>query len=579
MKKIFFLLLAICFLYSTSVGIAQDVLYSYVGNKTGVLASLKYPPSKTIVLVNGEYKETIKDKVSTLSQYGITIRELSPSAAVSSSNSLIIICSSAMPREFLNSSDVFDRNRVVYFGRMNLVLDEDGMREEDWSLNFAKNFVALDGVDTLLGKNDAYFLFDVYEIEDIREGKGMVYVSAKESKNGRVLVGNEVIDGSFEILPVRISGKNEIYVWESTELAFTVPRADGAGFFSIEKDGKNVYEKKLGFITSPKAFVERLSFNESGMYIAKVYDRLNLLGAMLIIVKGVEIEYIGKKDVNQIFNITINGEPVNSGFAYVSVGGGVERRLPIVDGILVVPAKLKKGDNVFRIRYLSFEKEINVQSEVSSVWDVYITYGIPGAILIIVAFIYGKMARKPTYRIITHEAAEELLGRKAVSVEDIKDVFRYVEKHFGWKDVPLTVKDVSWGIKETIAEGMDVSEGNVEEILKKLEKKGVVESYAGYYQIKGTGDIKTNVIRRIIRDILVEKGVSFKEDAGVFKTDSWKIGPPRNKLGKNEMIVVFDEKEKREFMRGLGELEPKIRLKMGNGIVRLVTLDELREIL
>ncbi len=579
MKKIVLLVFLLCLSHAATIGIAQDKIYAYTGDKTAVLASLKYPPYKTIVLVDGMYKDAIKEKTAGLAQYGITIKELSPALAASSKDSLILICSSAMPRDFLVDPSVFDNNRVVYFGKPNLVLDADGMKEEEWSLNLTKQFVALESLDALLAKNENYFLFDVYEIEEIREGAGTVYVSAKEARNGRLMLNKELTDGSFQMLSVRINGKDEIYLWEATELTFTVPRADGAVFFSLEKDGKNVYEKKLGFVTSPKAFVERLSFNESGTYVAKVYDRINLLGAMLITAKGVEIEYAGKKDVNQIFNITMNGEPVPSGFAYVSVAGGAERRLPIVDGILVVPAKLKKGDNIFKIKYLNFEKEINVQSDVSSVWDIYITFGIPGLILVAAAFAYGKMAKKPTYRIITHEVAEELLGRKVVTAESITDVFRYVEKKFGWKDVPLTVKDVSWGIKETITEGMDVSEGNVEEILKKLEKKGVVEGYAGYYQIKGAGDIKTNVLKRMIRDILVEKGIVFKEEDGVFKTDGWKIGPPRDRIGKNEIIVVFDEKEKREFMRGLGDMEPKIRLKMGNGIVKIMTIEELGEVL
>lgn len=568
-----------CFFSAASIEIAQDGIYAYIGNKTGTLASLKYPPYKTIILVDGLYKDTIKDKVAGLTAYGINIRELSPSIAASAQDSLIIICSSAMPVDFILNSDVFDANRVVYFGKTNLILDADGMKEENWSLNLTKQFIALESVDELLAKTDDYFLFDVYEVEERKEGKGTIQVSAKEATNGRLLINNEISDGVFSPLSVKISGKNDIYLWEATELTFVIPRADGAAFFSLEKDGKKVYEKKLGFVTSSKAFVERLSFNESGMYIAKVYDRINLFGAVLITVKGVDVEYIGKKDVNQIFNITVNSEPVPSGFAYVSILGGVERRLPIVDGLLVVPAKLKKGDNIFRIRYLNFEKEINVQSDVSSVWDTYITYGIPGAVLIAAAFAYGKMVKKPTYRIITHEAAEELLGRKVVSSDQMKDVFRYVEKRFGWKNVPLTVKDVAWGVKEVISEGMDVSEGNVEEILKKLEKKGEVEGYGGYYQIKGAGDIKMNVLKRMIRDILVEKGIDFKESGEVFNTDDWKIGPPREKIGKNEMIVVFDEKEKREFMRGLGEMEPKIRLKIGNGVVKIVTIEKLEEIL
>ena len=579
MKRIAVFFIFLSLFFAANIGIAQNAIYADVGNKTAVLASLKYPPSKTLILINGEYKETIKEKVGWLTEYGISVKETAPSHALSAKDSLIIICSAAMPREFLLNEDIFDKNMVVYFGRPNFVLDSDGMKEENWSVNFTKKFVALDSIDTLLAKDDQYFLFDIYEIEEIKEGKGVLYVSTKEAKNGRLLVGKEITDGLFGVLPVNINGKNEIYIWESTELAFAVPKADGALFFSLEKGNKKIYEKKLGFVTSPKAFVERLSFNESGVYVAKVYDRLNLLGSLLITVKGVEIEYVGKKDVNQIFNITVNSKPVESGFAYVSVAGGVERRLPVVDGILVVPAKLKKGDNVFRIRYLNFEKEINVQSEVSSIWDVYLTYGIPGLILVVAAFAYGKVAKKPTYRIITHEVAEELLGRKSVTAEQVKGVFEYVERHFGWKGVPLTVRDISWGIKETIAEGMDVSEGNVEEILKKLEKKGVVEGYAGYYQIKGSGDIKMNVLKRMIRDILVEKGIFFKETDGVFETDSWKIGPPRDKIGKNEIIVVFDEKEKREFMRRLGDMEPKIRLKMGNGIVKIMTVEELEDVL
>jgi hypothetical protein len=93
----------------------------------------------------------------------------------------------------------------------------------------------------------------------------------------------------------------------------------------------------------------------------------------------------------------------------------------------------------------------------------------------------------------------ERMGKKQatrlkVSPGQITDAIADVEKSYGWKEVPISLKELTQSFKKNITDGMDMYDGDVEGLMKKMEEKGAVQRYGDYYQLHGWGDAKKNVI-------------------------------------------------------------------------------------
>ena len=113
-----------------------------------------------------------------------------------------------------------------------------------------------------------------------------------------------------------------------------------------------------------------------------------------------------------------------------------------------------------------------------------------------------------------------------------------------------------------------------------MEERGLVKRYGDYYQLKGWGDVKTNVLMRKARDVLVKNGVKFKETKNGFDTGSAVVSAKYADI-KKKLILVFDgEEDMRRFMHALkGAERARIEVKKANDLMKLVPVDRLEEIL
>ena len=108
----------------------------------------------------------------------------------------------------------------------------------------------------------------------------------------------------------------------------------------------------------------------------------------------------------------------------------------------------------------------------------------------------------------------------------------------------------------------------------------LVERHGDYYQMKGWGDVKKNVLRRMVRDILVKNGIKFSVKKSGFDLGDSIISVDYADMNK-KLIHVFDgEEEVRRFMSSLkGTERARLEVKKSNDMIKLVPIERLEEIL
>ena len=146
---------------------------------------------------------------------------------------------------------------------------------------------------------------------------------------------------------------------------------------------------------------------------------------------------------------------------------------------------------------------------------------------------------------------------------------------------PITPQEFTISLKRYLTNGADITEGNVEEILKKLVRAGHLESYRDYYQMPGEGDIKKNALCRMIKEKLIQNGTMFEEKNGRFVTKDYEIGFFGQKLSKKKtFIIVEDHTEANRIINHMNDNErSKIMLLQANDMVELVEIDKLEDVL
>ena len=87
-------------------------------------------------------------------------------------------------------------------------------------------------------------------------------------------------------------------------------------------------------------------------------------------------------------------------------------------------------------------------------------------------------------------------------------------------------------------------------------------------------------MRRIIKEILIGKGITFKMKNGMFVTKNYEIGFLGDMFSKQALIVFEDQKKRRETLEGLEKRKSaKLRIEEFNKKIELITLNELEDFL
>jgi hypothetical protein len=583
-------------------------LYNANGSGNATLFGLDQEPRDRVYILSEtgigmESFNEFVDEMDTLQEYGMTVEVIGRGDVRNTREGILIVPTGAIPDYILNtigSTGTF--NTLVYIGKTDLKM-ASSLRKDYWYLQLddatkekiivkehtLDEFMDGPGLvegfkEELLENSWAVVSRETHTFEDY-DGDSSLFVPLEETGYLRFLYHagpNKGVESSGLLPkePVRLETDGHVYPWERAAVSFTLSNTSGKAFYTVEKNGVILLSEDLGRIGVEKAFYYTYEFEEPGDYIVKVYDSSGMLGSTYIHVKNIKIIREGTYDIRTVFRITVDGEPLKSGDLYISVNNEEAKKYPIIDGHATIAEKLQGGKNVFRVQYLEYKEDIIYTREQAGTIETYLTWGPVILVFIVVVYVLASMRKRPVYTIKVGAFSRKERNELEITYDDIKGCFEYIEDKFGWENVPVKLNEIAYSVRKNITDGADVLDGDLEAILKTMEKKEMVERYGDYYQLRGWGDVKKGVLMRQARDTLVKNGVKFKETKNGFDSGSEIISAEYADL-KKKLLLVFDgEEDARRFMNSLkGSERARIEIKKANDMIKLVPIDRLEDLL
>ncbi len=581
------------------------VVYDFAGQGNVSLITFRKESPKTITVIKDdegiemdEFDEFV-ELLGPLEKYDYKI-EVSDRRVLESG--INIVPTGAMPTYVLDDlQNNLTDGVVVYLGKTDLTL-RVGLSERQWYTELTDEqkdriLVYEKTLDEYMGEGDFRIVDDIIENRWSMVGKTTYSIEGDGRKTSTI----EMEDGLFVRVVYDLGAKKGLtdsialppvsnvlepepqskYPWEDSELRFHLETTEGQAYLSVYKDGSELKSKRLGSVAAGNVYREILDYEEAGEYILMVEDNSGTIASGVLHVKELRIDYIDSIGYTYFFSVTVDGVPLNSAEVEASINNSTEKKkFYVTNGELSIGAKLQRGENIFNVDIEGTTLKVPVIYERENILDVYINYGIPGLLLVALVYAGARITRRPTYVLKATEGTSEIRKEIRIKMHDLVAAFREVRKDIKIGKSPITAKEFEMAMKRYITKGADVTEGNIEEMLKKLVNKGILESHRQYYQFAGEGDVKENVLLRMIRENLIENGIAFRTAHNRFVTKDYEIGLFGEKFDKKAIIVVDDENEIRKIISGLSDDErAKLRIKEANGLVTFVPIDRLGMIL
>lgn len=570
--------------------------FSYNGSGNATLIALSEKPKSRIVVLKQDYLNTERysyfmEGLRALEKKGFSISETEK--IWEENNSVIILPSGAMPLGILERLDgLASSNEIIYIGKTDLVFSENLVRNE-WLQNVSnfsrQHLVVVEKTLEEFYSERNFSLFSEIERNAWAEGNSETF-EYEGSGNMTVFIR---LNGArwLRMLPLadseelmqpsaEITGAREIFPWERLQITVQMNYSNGTAMLSAENDGVKTYEMELDRVRGDKAFFLTLSFPSSGDYLLRVYDDSGTMDAARVHVKSLNISFLNSYGNAYEFSALLDGKPLENSEIEIGLNHSANT-VPgeVKNGKIVVRADLRPGENVFvfslfgRKHYVAYE---NNQEGLLAFYAKYLSLGLAA---VACAYAVARMSRRPTYRIIVPEAAVHSNVEIAARPSDIIAAINGVEQRYGWKSVPLYAKEIASGLKK-LSGGMDVAEGNVESIMKRLEEKGLVKSHMGLYSLSSWGDSRKNALRRMVRDKLIQAGMEFRESATGFSCSNIEVIFELADAKKQSIAVFGDNEEIGKAMDALdARKRAKIELMMKNGVLKVAAVDALDELL
>lgn len=545
---------------------------------------------------NENFAEFVR-KIEELSGYNFTIKVVGPEADVK--NGIYIIPTGAMPEHIIAKIKKEDI-RFIYIGQTDLVI-KSTVKKEDWYSELTqqqKNKIIIENttVNEILSQGKVDEL-NKEILENSWQIRSYLFIDSKKAKGTVVL---PVTNGTYVRVIATGSGKKflkdieiknkideittttNIYPWEQASADIIIKKSNGTAQFVVEKDGKTIKTEKLERVSEESFFRKTFQPSESGEYLVKVVDNSGTIEIGTTHVKNVNIELKEVKGNFYMFYVSVDGIALKEGEANVSIKNSTTpaQHYMINDGMLTVGAKLQKGKSILVFNLLGGKIDVNIEpNEQTNIYEVYTKYGPIGILIILIIYAIAVLNRKQAYKIRVVELAPEIRKEVKITYKLAQEIFRSVRQDLK-VDGPIKTQEFAVGLKRYATEGADVTEGNVEEILKKMSGNGIILSWKGYHQLATEGKIRTNVMKRIIREKLIERGIEFKINGEKYQTRDFEIGFFGDRFKKKAIVVFEDYEELKRTLASLSEKErSKLFLKEFNGILNLVSIDQLEDVL
>ena len=584
--------------------------FRYRGTGNVSIIAHNGPKTKSIVVINDSQAiqatklDSLVSELKTLESYGYKI-SISNDTKLDG-ESIYVVPSGAIPWYVLFDLEHGSSNStIIYIGEKDLVLSS-GIRRTGWystlppsaakrvivygNTSLDKMFESLrSGTKTSLGLAN-----DILTLKWYRNTSSSSGVDGDSTRTASVLIrGNQSLrliyafrnSAGFEDSTEKFSTASRvlplnpvsIYPWEQSELRFDLERTNGTAYLIVKKDGREISNEQLRRVTETNVFIKELQFKDPGDYEVIVGDNSGIIGTAMLHVKELIIKPVEARGLSYIFSISLDGVPVKDNEAEVWLGNSTtHKKIMINDGQIVVNARPDKGTVIFNFGFAGTIISVPVENNAESLVQFYLKYSIPGLALIAVVFIIARLSRKPTYSLRFGDTAPYARNEVRVSRQQAIDTFKRTREDMRLCKAPITTQEFTVSLRRYITNGSDITEGNVEQVLKELEKEGGLESHREYFQVHGEGDIKKNALMRMVREKLIENGIEFEEKGGRFVTANYEIGSLSDNFSKKAIIVFDDRLSMKKTIASLSIRErAKLELMQANGMASLTTIDEL----
>lgn len=590
---------------SGAAGNYSYAVFNYRGEGNLTVLALTAEPKQRITIINdsqavqvSRFNELVAQLME-LEKYGYAVNVSSEPRITDGVN---VVPTGALPSYALfNLQQNGSAGTIVYIGSRDLLLS-NGVKQLDWydTVPVAQRarLVFYNGtLDDILAAGNVSLARDILYSQwalknsstSLLTGGGTRSVSLglNGSTHMRLIYELGSINGIYDLPPLApppqaIAPEPEsIYPWEKADLKFALNKTNGTAFLTIKKDGKTVSHEQLRRVTDVNVFIEKFSYEEPGEYVIQVTDNSGVIASGLLHVKDLRITLQERRGVTFIFSVMVDGKPLQNAEAYVWLGNSTDhRRFFITKGTLTVNAKLDKGLNTFNFEISGSTMRLPVENQQEALLDFYIKYGAPGAAVILVVYFGARVTRRPSYRLRFGDSPGYLRQEMQVPLANALAAFKSIRRDMKLDGSPITPEEFTIALKRYITNGADVTEGNVEETLKKLEKSGMLESHRDYYQPRGEGDIRRNALMRIIREKLIESGTPFEEKGGRFILNDFEIGFFGTAFTKKAVVVVDGKPEVKRILSSLSEQEQaRLRVLQSNDMLVFVPIDRLSDLL
>ncbi len=579
-------------------------VFNYRGEGNVTVLSHYKKPNRGVVIINDSdaiqatrLPELIED-VRALEDFGY---EISVVEEPKIGNAIYIVPTGAIPSYALFSLQQGTSNgTIIYIGEKDLLLSK-GIRSQEWFESLLPEqqgrIVHYNGtLDEFIeggGTLADTILYETWNQEGNTtmklSGAGLktAVIELQDSEHLSLVYQLDSLYGVFDSYPLTTTNHTidpsprSIYPWQRSTLRFLLNKTNGTASLLVKKDGKVIEQEILRRVTDENVFIKRLQYDEPGEYVIEVEDNSGTIASGLLHVNELEFELIDSFGVTYVFSVTVDGEPLEDTEILVSLGNSTDKKkFYVSDGTLAVNAKLERGENVFHMETLGSNVPVIIYNDRVPLLEFYLTYGTSSLVLVLLVYFGARMTKKPMYRVRFGDAGTYIRQEIRIPPERAIESFKKVREDMNLGKNPVTPHEFSVSLKRYLTNGADVTEGNVEEILKNLVTAGLLEAHRDYYQLKGDGDVEENALRRMIREDLIESGVMFKEKGKKFITKDYEIGFFGSKFSKKGIIIVDSEAETRRILAGLSKEErARITIMQSNGTITFVPIDDLKDVL
>lgn len=590
------------------VGTAADnayAVFNYRGEGNITLITLDSKPTKRVTIINDSNAlhatklPELVDEMRELEDYGYEIIVTNKSTIGSG---LYIIPTGAIPSYALFSLQQNTSNgTLIYIGEKDLILSR-GIKQQAWYDSLTEEqkerLVQYDGTlddfldeennsisDTVLHMNWSKMYNSTMDLTE--SGLDTGAVELEDEGYLRIIYEVDELRGIYDSPKLHTADTfvnpdpDVVFPWQKSTLRFSLNKTNGTAFLSINKDGKEVKRDLLRRVSDENVFLEKLQYDEPGEYIIEIEDNSGVVATGYLHVNDLDIDLVARQGMLYIFSVNVDGEPVSNTDAHVSLGESENKEKYFVsDGKLTLIAKLDQGLNVFNIEIYDTNVPVIYDNRQENFLEFYVKYGTPAILLIVMVYFGVRLSKKPIYRLRFGEAATFVRQEIRIPAGSAIESFRKIRADMNLGKAPITPEEFAISLKRYMTNGADITEGNVEEMLKKLVKNGRLETYRDYYQLPGEGDIKKNALRRIIREKLIQNGTMFDEIGGKFVTKDYEIGFYGQSFSKKGIMVVEDKSEAKRILSHLSDRESaRLRLMQANEKIELVPIDRLDDVL